>query len=94
VDNRRSTAKSDQPNFQTDATVRFKQDKDAQTALSNTVKLANLSAEAFDAVCYPGGHGPLWDLAKDPVSIALIENMFAAGKPVALVWCLSWLKTL
>ena len=77
--------KSDEPDFQTDATRRFKEDQDAQTALANTVKLADVSAEDFDAVFYPGGHGPLWDLAEDRSSIALIESMYAAGKPVAAV---------
>ena len=77
--------KSDEPDFQTDATRRFKEDQDAQAALANTVKLADVSAEDFDAVFYPGGHGPLWDLAEDRSSIALIESMYAAGKPVAAV---------
>lgn len=77
--------KSDEPDFQTDATRRFKEDQDAQAALANTVKLADVSAENFDAVFYPGGHGPLWDLAEDRSSIALIESMYAAGKPVAAV---------
>jgi len=77
--------KSDEPDFQTDATRRFKEDQDTQAALANTVKLADVSAEDFDAVFYPGGHGPLWDLAEDRSSIALIESMYAAGKPVAAV---------
>jgi len=77
--------KSDEPDFQTDATRRFKQDKDAQAALANTSRLADVSPENFDAVFYPGGHGPLWDLAEDRNSIALIESMYAAGKPVAAV---------
>lgn len=77
--------KSDEQDFQTEATKRFKQDKAAQNALANTVKLSHVSAEHFDAVFYPGGHGPLWDLAKDRDSIALIEAMYADGKPVALV---------
>lgn len=77
--------KSDDPDSQTEATVRFKQDQDAQTALNNTLKLSSVSAEDYDAVFYPGGHGPLWDLSEDPDSIALIEAMYAAGKPVAAV---------
>lgn len=77
--------KSDEPDFQTDATRRFKEDQDAQAALANTLKLADVSAENFDAVFYPGGHGPLWDLAEDRSSITLIESMYAAGKPVAAV---------
>ncbi len=77
--------KSDEPDFQTDATRRFKADAEAQAALANTVKLSSLSADDFDAVFYPGGHGPLWDLAEDAQSIALIESMYAAGKTVAAV---------
>ncbi len=77
--------KSDEPDSQTDATRRFKQDKAAQAELASTKKLADVSAAGFDAVFYPGGHGPLWDLANDKTSIALIEAMQAAGKPVAVV---------
>ena len=77
--------KSDADESQTDATRRFKADGQAQTHLANTLKLAEVSAEDFDAVFYPGGHGPLWDLAEDKTSIALIEAMYAAGKPVAAV---------
>jgi putative intracellular protease/amidase len=77
--------KSDAPDAQTDATRRFKADPDAQKALAHTVPLAQVSAADFDAVFYPGGHGPLWDLAEDAHSIALIEAMAKAGKPVAAV---------
>ena len=77
--------KSDAPDAQTDATRRFKEDNPAQQALAHTVKLAGLKEADFDAVFYPGGHGPLWDLAEDRDSIGLIERMFAAGKPVAAV---------
>ncbi|WP_139923503.1 type 1 glutamine amidotransferase domain-containing protein [Hymenobacter sp. DG01] len=77
--------KSDDPSAQTEATERFKQDPEAQQALANTVRLDTISAADYDAVFYPGGHGPLWDLAEDPKSIALIEAMYAAGKPVAAV---------
>ena len=77
--------KSDDPSAQTDATKRFKTDTAAQKALASTVKLDTLKAGDFDAVFYPGGHGPLWDLAEDPKSIALIEAMYNAGKPVAAV---------
>ena len=77
--------KSDAPDAQTDATRRFKQDGAAQKALAHTHKLAEVSAGDFDAVFYPGGHGPLWDLAEDKSSIALIEQLLAAGKPVAAV---------
>ncbi len=77
--------KSDEPGAQTAATERFKRDRAAQTALANTLKLSDISTNDYDAVFYPGGHGPLWDLAEDRNSIALIEKMFAAGKPVAAV---------
>ena len=77
--------KSDTPDAQTKDTQRFKADPVAQTALAHTLKLSEVAAGDFDAVFYPGGHGPLWDLAEDPVSIDLIEFMLAAGKPVALV---------
>ena len=77
--------KSDEPDFQTDATRRFKGDADAQSALANSLKLADILAADFDAVFYPGGHGPLWDLAEDRSSIALIEAMFSANKTVAAV---------
>ncbi len=77
--------KSDAPDFQTAATERFRKDQAAQTALANTVKLSSVSAADFQAVFYPGGHGPLWDLAEDQASIALIETMYEAGKPVAAV---------
>jgi putative intracellular protease/amidase len=76
---------SDEPDAQTDATRRFKADPDAQAVLANTGKLAEVSAGDFDAVFYPGGHGPLWDLAESQASIKLIESMIAAGKPVAAV---------
>lgn len=77
--------KSDEPAAQTDATRRFKADDAAQGALARTHKLADVSGDDFDAVFYPGGHGPLWDLAEDRHSIGLIESMAAAGKPVAAV---------
>jgi len=77
--------KSDDPSAQTDATRRFKADAAAQKTLAHTHKLAEVSAADFDAVFYPGGHGPLWDLAEDKHSIALIEQLLAAGKPVAAV---------
>jgi putative intracellular protease/amidase len=77
--------KSDAPDAQTEATQRFKADPAAQAALASTGKLADVDAGSFDAVFYPGGHGPLWDLAEDRDSIALIEAMIAAGKPVAAV---------
>lgn len=77
--------KSDAPDAQTEATRRFKADSAAQAALANTVTLESLATDDFDAVFYPGGHGPLWDLAEDARSIALIETMLGAEKPVALV---------
>lgn len=77
--------KSAEPDSQTDDTRRFEGDAAAKAALAATERLATVSHEAFDAVFYPGGHGPLWDLAADRSSIALIEATIAAGKPVALV---------
>ncbi len=77
--------KSDTPDTQTKDTQRFKADPAAQSALAHTIKLGKVVASYFDAVFYPGGHGPLWDLAEDKSSIDLIEFMLAAGKPVALV---------
>ncbi len=77
--------KSNEPDFQTDDTRRFDDDKAAQNELANTAKLAEMKVEDFDAVFYPGGHGPLWDLYNDKYSIALIEGFIAAGKPVATV---------
>ena len=65
--------------------TRFKKDKAAQQALANTVKLTEMRADDFDTVFYPGGHGPMWDLAEDPVSIALLESFYNSGKPIALV---------
>lgn len=69
----------------TDATERFEKDADAQKAFANTVTLDDLKADDFDALFYPGGHGPLWDLASDAKSIALIEAFIAQNKPVAAV---------
>jgi putative intracellular protease/amidase len=77
--------KSDEPAAQTEATARFKQDAEAQSALATTVELSKVRVAEFDAVFYPGGHGPLWDLANDEHSINLIELAYAAGKPVAFV---------
>ena len=65
--------------------ARFKQDKRAQKELSQTLKLAEVKAEDYDTVFYPGGHGPMWDLAEDPNSIALLESFYNASKPIALV---------
>lgn len=77
--------KSDEPDAQTEATRRFRADPQARQALANTVTLSSVRAQDFDAVFYPGGHGPLWDLAEDADSIRLIEAMIAGGKPVAAV---------
>ena len=77
--------KSDEPDSQTDETRRFHADSAAQAALASTVRLDTVNQETFDAVFYPGGHGPLWDLANDKHSISLIEQTLQAGKPVALV---------
>jgi len=70
---------------QTDATKRFNEDKAAQDIINNTMKLEYVKAEDFDAVFYPGGHGPLWDLAENETSIALIESFNKQGKPMAFV---------
>ena len=77
--------KSDEADAQTDATRRFKHDPAAQAALAHTAKLVDVSGAGMDALFYPGGHGPLWDLAEDADSIKLIEAMAAADKTVAAV---------
>jgi putative intracellular protease/amidase len=77
--------KSDDPQNQTPAQLRFKKDGQAQKDFANTVRLADVNAEDFDMVFYPGGHGPMWDLAEDPVSIALLESFYNSGKPISLV---------
>jgi putative intracellular protease/amidase len=77
--------KSDEPDAQSDDTRRFKDDTAAQAVLADTVRLDSVSADDFDAVFYPGGHGPLWDLAGDGHSISLIEAFVRADKPVAAV---------
>ena len=77
--------KSDDPANQTDSQNRFKADAQAQTVLANTQRLDGVSAADYDAVFYPGGHGPMWDLAEDATSIKLIENFYTTGKPVAAV---------
>ena len=76
---------SDTDAAQTDDTRRFKGDAAARSALATTVKLADVDLMAYDAVFYPGGHGPLWDLAEDPVNIRLIEYFAAGGKAIAAV---------
>lgn len=77
--------KSDADDAQTEATERFKADTAAQAALSSTTPLSEIQVADYDAVFYPGGHGPLWDLAEDPHSIALIEAAYAAHQPVGAV---------
>ena len=77
--------KSDAPDAQTDATKRFKGDLEANAQLAATHKLSDIDIAQYDAVFYPGGHGPMWDLANDSASIALIQNALAADKPVAAV---------
>ena len=77
--------KSDEPDAQTAATDRFNKDPAAKSALASTALLNSVRVEDYDAVFYPGGHGPLWDLAEDTFSIALIEAFIKAGKPVAAV---------
>ncbi|KKK86779.1 hypothetical protein LCGC14_2759820 [marine sediment metagenome] len=76
---------SDNEDTQTDATKRFKGDDAAQKELANTVVLSSVSADDYDAIFYPGGHGPLWDLAEDSDSIALIEAFAASDRPVGAV---------
>ena len=77
--------KSDLPEEQTPAMTRFKQDKQAQKELSQTVKLSDMKSEGFDTIFYVGGHGPMWDIVDNPDAIALIESFYNSGKPVAAV---------
>ena len=77
--------KSNEPNFQTDITRRFEKDADANARLDKTVPLESVKQEDYDTVFYPGGHGPMWDLAEDKHSIRLIESLVAAGKVFAVV---------
>jgi putative intracellular protease/amidase len=77
--------KSNEPNFQTSLTRRFEADAAAKAHLASTVRLDGVKSHDFDTVYYPGGHGPMWDLAEDPASIALIEDFYTSGKPVAAV---------
>ncbi|WP_423809753.1 type 1 glutamine amidotransferase domain-containing protein [Polaribacter atrinae] len=77
--------KSNEPDFQTPATIRFNDDKETKEILSKTIKLETVNQADYDAVFYPGGHGPLWDLAEDENSIALIEDFYNNNKPVAAV---------
>jgi len=77
--------KSTEPTTQTEATVRFYKDAELQQLLAKTNKLSEVHAKGFDAVFYPGGHGPLWDLSNNPDSISLIEDFWKSKKPVAAV---------
>ncbi|MDH4440247.1 MAG: type 1 glutamine amidotransferase domain-containing protein [Rhizobium sp.] len=77
--------KSDEPDAQTEATGRFKADQTAQQLLASTTPLSHIDPADFDAVFYPGGHGPLWDLAEDKDSIALIGAFAAQDRPIAAV---------
>ncbi len=77
--------KSDLPENLTEVTKRFRTDKVAQAELANTKKISDMSADDFDAVFYPGGHGPMWDMPNNAASIALIEAFVKAGKPVGAV---------
>ncbi|MGZ2356773.1 type 1 glutamine amidotransferase domain-containing protein [Streptomyces sp. 372A] len=77
--------KSNEPDAQTDQTRRFEADAEAMTALANTIRLDSVNVDDYDTLFYPGGHGPLWDLAEDADSARLIETTLRAGKPLALV---------
>src|SRR5580698_6131573 len=77
--------KSNEPEFRTELTLRFEKDPAAKAQLDNTVRLDSVRQEDFDTVFYPGGHGPMWDLAEDKSSIKLIESFIAAGKSIAIV---------
>lgn len=76
---------SDTPDNQTPATIRFKSDAELQKTLSNSLELSSVSADDFDGIFYPGGHGPLWDLSNDADSIKLIESFWKSKKPVVAV---------
>lgn len=77
--------KSNEADFQTESTKRFEKDTEAKNELANTLRLDSINADDYDAVFYPGGHGPLWDLAEDATSIALIEKTLTANKPLGTV---------
>jgi putative intracellular protease/amidase len=76
---------SEEPDAQTNDTARFHRDAQAQRRLADTLRLSDVQPAAFDAIFYPGGHGPLWDLAQDAQSLALAEAFWAAGKPLGAV---------
>jgi putative intracellular protease/amidase len=77
--------KSNEPEFRTELTLRFEKDAAAAALLDNTVRLDSVRQEDFDTVFYPGGHGPMWDLAEDKSSIKLIESFLAAATPIGIV---------
>jgi putative intracellular protease/amidase len=77
--------KSNEPDFQTEATHRFEADSEAKAALSSTIRLNTVNQADYDAVFYPGGHGPLWDLSEDKNSIDLLSSFLTNNKPIALV---------
>jgi putative intracellular protease/amidase len=77
--------KSNEPAFRTDVTLRFEKDAAAEARLDKTVRLDSVDQKDFDTVFYPGGHGPMWDLAEDKHSIKLIQSFLAAGKPIGIV---------
>ncbi|MEO3807441.1 type 1 glutamine amidotransferase domain-containing protein [Sphaerisporangium sp. B11E5] len=77
--------KSNEERFRTGQTRRFEADPEAEARLDSTVRLDSVSPDDYDTVFYPGGHGPLWDLAEDTASIRLIERIVASGKPLAMV---------
>lgn len=77
--------KSNEPDFQTPATHRFNKDEELQAVLANTMKLSEVKEGDYDAIFYPGGHGPLWDLAENKDSVALIETFYTNNKPVGAV---------
>jgi len=77
--------KSSEPEFRTDLTRRFENDRAAESQLDKTTRLDSVTQQDFDTVFYPGGHGPMWDLAEDRHSIKLIESFIAFGKPIAIV---------
>jgi putative intracellular protease/amidase len=76
---------SNEPSFQTDLTRRFEKDADAKAQLDRTTRLDSVKQEDYDTVFYPGGHGPMWDLAADRNSIKLLESFLAAGRTIAVV---------
>lgn len=76
---------SEAASAQTEATERYYKDHDVQNQVANTRKLSEIKAEDFEAIFYPGGHGPLWDLANDSDSARLILDFYNSGKPVGAV---------